>query len=80
MVEKSELEYRPTKLAAEKEGGIEGWARLMGAQILDVLLSLEKREAAVNEVCHVLKTIVTHEEDGSMWLGYVRLRVRARKP
>ena len=80
IVEKSELEYRPTRLTTEKEGGIEGWARLMGAQILDVLPSPEQREAAVREVCDVLKTILTHEEDGSMWLGYVRLRFHARKP
>ena len=80
IVEKSELEYRPTRLTTEKEGGIEGWARLMGAQILDVLPSPDQREAAVREVCDVLKTILTHEEDGSMWLGYVRLRLHARKP
>ena len=79
-VEKSELEYRPTRLTTEKDGGLEGWARLMGAQILEVLPSEEKREVAVREVCDVLKTILTHEEDGSMWLGYVRLRVLARKP
>ena len=80
VVKKSELEYRPTRLTTEKEGGIEGWARLMGAQILHILPSHEKREAAVREVCDVLKTILTHEEDGSMWLGYVRLRFHARKP
>lgn len=78
-VEKSELEYRPTRLTTEKDGGIQGWARLMGAQILDVLPEGGKREAAVREVCDVLKTILTHEEDGSIWLGYVRLRVLAKK-
>lgn len=79
-VEKSELEYRPTRLTMEKEAGIEGWTRLMGAQILDVVPKGEQREAAVREVCDVLKTILTHEEDGGMWLGYVRLRILARKP
>ena len=79
-VEKSELEYRPTRLTTEKEGGIEGWARLMGAQILEVLREEDRREAAVREMCEILKTLLTHEEDGSMWLGYVRLRVLARKP
>lgn len=79
-VEKLELEYRPTRLTTEKEGGLEGWTRLMGAQILEVLPEEKKREAAVREVCEVLKTILTHEEEGSMWLGYVRLRVLARKP
>lgn len=79
-VEKLELEYRPTRLTTEKEGGLEGWTRLMGAQILEVLPEEKKREAAVWEVCEVLETILTHEEEGSMWLGYVRLRVLARKP
>lgn len=80
LVRRSELEYRPTQLTREKAGGIEGWVRLMGAQILEAVPSYEKREAAVREVCDVLNTILTHEEDGSMWLGYVRSRVHAEKP
>ncbi|KAI4241714.1 MAG: hypothetical protein L6R40_004391 [Gallowayella cf. fulva] len=79
-VEKMQLEYRPTKLTSDKEGGIEGWARLMGAQFLEGLDSSTKKEAAVKEVCELLKTVITHEDDGSMYLGYVRLRVLARKP
>ncbi len=78
-VEKMKLEYRPTKLTTEKEGGLEGWVRLMGAKFLDVLPTDEKIEAVVREVCDVLQTVLTHEEDGSMWLGYVRLKVVARK-
>lgn len=77
-VEKSELEYRPTKLTAEQEGGLLGWVRLMGAQFMDALQSEKLREAAVTEVGEVLKTVIRHD-DGSMWLGYVRLRVLARK-
>lgn len=77
-VEKSELEYRPTKLTAEQEGGLLGWVRLMGAQFLDALQSEKLREAAVTEVGEVLETVIRHD-DGSMWLGYVRLRVLARK-
>ena len=79
-VERSEIEYRPTKATAEKDGGLEGWVRLMGANFLEALTSTEKREAAVKEVCDVLKSVMTHEEDGSIWLGYVRLRVVAKKP
>ena len=78
-VVKSETEYRPTRLTTEKEGGLEGWARLMGAQFLEALPTEEKRELAVREVCDTLQSVLTHEEDGSMWLGYVRLRVLARK-
>ena len=74
-----ELEYRPTKLTIEQDGGIEGWIRLMGASFLDGLDSRAKKEAVVKEVCEVLKTVISHEEDGSMYLGYVRLRVLAMK-
>ena len=77
--QKSKAEYRPTKLTTGEAGGLEGWVRLMGAQFLEVLPIEEKREAVVKEVCDVLETLVTHEEDGTMWLGYVRLKVVARK-
>ena len=79
-VEKIKLDYRPTKLTTEKDGGLEGWVRLMGASFLDTLPTKFVREAAVREVCGVLQTVLTHQEDGSMWLGYVRLKVLARKP
>ena len=77
-VVKSQLEYRPTKLTTDKEGGVEGWVRLMGAQFFEKLL-LEQKQAAVKEVCETLESVLTHEEDGSKWLGYVRLRIVARK-
>ncbi|KAL8998195.1 MAG: hypothetical protein Q9169_002680 [Polycauliona sp. 2 TL-2023] len=79
-IQKMKMEYRSTKLTADKEGGLEGWVRLMGAEFLQGLESSVKKEAAVREVCEVLKTVITHEEDGSMYLGYVRLRVLATKP
>ena len=78
-VQKSKVEYRPTELMSGKAGGLEGWVRLMGAEFLEVLPTEEKREAVVKEVCDVLKTVITHEEDRSMWLGYVRLKVLAQK-
>ncbi|KAI4138124.1 MAG: hypothetical protein L6R39_006952 [Caloplaca ligustica] len=80
VVERTELEYRPTKLTTEEQGGIEGWTRLMGAQFLDGLDSESSKEAAVKEVCELLKPVINHDEDGSVYLGYVRLRVVARKP
>ncbi|KAI4225961.1 MAG: hypothetical protein L6R36_003533 [Xanthoria steineri] len=79
-VQKMELEYRPTQLTADEDGGIQGWVRLMGAQFLEGLDSSAKSETVVKEVCEVLKTVISHEEDGSMYLGYVRLRVLATKP
>ncbi|MCJ1320241.1 hypothetical protein MMC15_005579 [Xylographa vitiligo] len=78
IVEKSELEYRPTKLITADMNGIEGWVRLFSPQFLEKL-SARQQEAAVTEVCDTLETVLTHEEDGSQWLGYVRLRVIARK-
>lgn len=82
VVEKMEIEYRPTRLTESEEGGIEGWVRLMGAQFLEGLGGdKEKRERVVREVCEVLRSVISREEgEGGMWLGYVRLRVLARKP
>jgi trans-aconitate methyltransferase len=80
-VEKCELEYRPTKCtpkSADGAGGLEGWIKLMGAEMLNVV-EQSKREDVVRQVCEVLETVVTREEDGSQWLNYVRLRAVARK-
>lgn len=77
-VDKIETEYRPTKLTAAANGGLAGWIKLMGAQFLEVLPA-EKRDEAVKQVCDVLESVVTLEENGSQWLGYVRLRGIARK-
>lgn len=77
-VEKIETEYRPTKLTSAANGGLAGWVRLMGAQFLEILPP-EKQEAAVQQICDVLQTVVTREEDGSQWLGYVRLRGVAKR-
>lgn len=77
-VEKLETEYRPTKLTSAAGGGLAGWVRLMGAQFLEILPS-EKQEDAVQQICDVLQNVVTREEDGSQWLGYVRLRGVAKR-
>ncbi|CAG7919386.1 unnamed protein product [Penicillium olsonii] len=77
-VENVELEYRPTKLTSDAKGGLEGWVRLMGAQFLEALPE-EKRDAAVKQIGDILQTVVTRVEDGSQWLGYVRLRGIAKK-
>lgn len=74
-VEKCELEYRPSKLG---EGALENWIRLMCADMLEVVEDEEKREGVVREMCDTLQTVLTRE-DGSQWLGYVRLRAVARK-
>lgn len=80
-VVKCEMEYRPTKCtpkAADGSGGLEGWIKLMGAEMLAVV-GEGKRDEVVKQVCDVLESVVTREEDGSQWLNYVRLRVVARK-
>jgi trans-aconitate methyltransferase len=80
-VEKCELEYRPTKCtpkSSDGAGGLEGWIKLMGAEMLGVVEE-SKRDDVVRQVCEVLETVVTREEDGSQWLNYVRLRAVARK-
>lgn len=77
-VDKVEIEYRPTKLTAEANGGLAGWIKLMGAPFLDVLPE-EKRDDAVKQICDILEPVVTREEDGSQWLGYVRLRGIVKK-
>lgn len=81
-VEKCELEYRPTKATADtedKSGGVEGWVKLMCAQFIEAV-SEEKRDGVVKEVSDVIDSAITREEDGSKWMGYVRLRAIARKP
>jgi len=80
-VERLETEYRPTAVTERKgkEGGLEGWLRLMGAQMLEALEEEEMRDRAVREVCETLETVCRREEDGRQYLGYVRLRGVARR-
>lgn len=76
-IEKIEVEYRPTKMTPAADGGLAGWIKLFGAAMLDGLAE-DKRDEAVKQICDVLEPLVTRE-DGSQWLGYVRLRGVARK-
>jgi len=80
-VETCELEYRPTKLTADTKdgsGGLEGWAKLFCAQYLEKV-DEGKRAAVLKEICEILDAVVAREEDGTKYLGYVRLRAVARK-
>lgn len=81
-VEVCEMEYRPTKLNpdnAQGSGGLEGWVRLMAAQPLTIV-EPEKKDSVVSMISNVLESVITREEDGSRWIGYVRLRAVAVKP
>jgi len=77
-VDKIELESRPTRLNPDEsgKGGFERWLRFFGASFLD---EMEDSEKAVQEIVEILDTVVT-KEDGSQWLGYVRLRGIATRP
>nr|XP_036577994.1 methyltransferase type 11 [Colletotrichum truncatum]KAF6785124.1 methyltransferase type 11 [Colletotrichum truncatum] len=73
-IEKIEREWRPTM--ADK-GGVEGWCRLMGKELLDAVPE-EEREDAVREVTDVLSEVCKVPGGGQM-ISYVRLRCLARK-
>ena len=77
-VEKCEHEYRSTKTTEDKNGGLEGWVKLMCAPFLEVV-GEEKSGAVLKEICDVVDPIITRHEDGSKWMGYCRLRAVARK-
>lgn len=80
-VEKVESEYRPTRCMQTSDGGsgLEGWVHLMGAPFLELLSSQQQRDEAARSVCETLHRVVNRPEDGSDWLGYVRLRAVAVK-
>lgn len=81
-VEVCESEYRPTRLTEDRgdgSGGVEGWVRLMGAKFLEAVEGEEKREKVVKAVCEWVEDVIVREEDGSRWIGYVRLRAVGRR-
>ncbi|KAF4534634.1 Methyltransferase type 11 [Lasiodiplodia theobromae] len=84
-VERVEKEYRPTRLTTDEGGGVEGWVRLFGKQFLEAVQGADeqerekRREDVVKWVVEAMRSSC-EREDGSWWLGYVRLRAVARKP
>ncbi|KAF4784782.1 methyltransferase [Colletotrichum scovillei] len=73
---KVEREWRPT--TADK-GGVEGWVRLMGKELLDAVPEEGgQREETVREIVEVLRHVCKIPGDGEM-ISYVRLRCLARK-
>jgi len=77
-VQQLELEYRPTRCEEGAGGGVEGWMRLMGKVFFDAVGDGEERERCLEEVLETLETVV-HAPSGGYLMGYVRLRVKARK-
>lgn len=74
-VDKVEREWRPT---AADSGGVEGWVRLFGKQVLDAITDEKEREAAVKEAADVLRVVCDNPGGGQM-ISYVRLRALATK-
>lgn len=78
VVEKIELEYRPTPMETGSGGGLEGWTRLFGKQFFDAIADAEDREKCIMEAVDLLKGACTTPE-GKELIGYVRLRALASK-
>ncbi|KAL6863104.1 hypothetical protein ACO1O0_003348 [Amphichorda felina] len=74
-VERVERDWRPT--TADK-GGVEGWVRMFGKRVLEVVEDEAEREEVVREVAAVLKEVCRMPGGGEM-ISYVRLRALATK-
>ncbi|KAH8179441.1 WLM domain-containing protein [Sarocladium implicatum] len=62
-VDRVEREWRPTRAA---EGGVEGWVRLFGKQMLEGVEEGEEREAVVKEIAEVLSEVCKQPDGGHM--------------
>lgn len=74
-----ELSMKKLELTTSENGGLEGFMRLIGAQMLDLLGSEEKKNSAMEQICRMLRYGTTGE-DGSQWITHVGLRCVAIKP
>lgn len=70
-----ELSMKKLELTTSENGGLEGFMRLIGAQMLDLLGS----DSAMEQICRMLRYGTTRE-DGSQWITHVGLRCVAIKP
>ena len=74
-----ELDPQPLELTTSDNGGLEGFMRLIGAQMLDILDSEEKKNSAIEQICRTLRYGTTRK-DGSQWITYASLRCVTVKP
>lgn len=74
-----ELYTKKQELKKSENGGLEGFMILIGAQMLDILGSEEKKNSAMQQICRMLRYGTTRE-DGSQWITHVGLRCVAVKP
>jgi hypothetical protein len=81
VVEKMELEKRPTKVEEGDGGGIDGWVRMFGKKFFDTVgeEGTAVREDCIREAVEILEKDCK-SPDGRHVIGYVRLRALARKP
>jgi hypothetical protein len=81
VVEKMELEERPTRVEEGDGGGIDGWVRLMGKKFFDAVggEGTPVREECIKETVERLEMDCKSPDEGHV-IGYVRLRALARKP
>lgn len=78
VVEKSELEYRPTRCEEGEGGGVRGWVDVMGKRFFEAVEDEGERAECREEVVSVLESVCASPCGGS-FIGYVRLRIKARK-
>ncbi|KAB8229178.1 uncharacterized protein BDW43DRAFT_315162 [Aspergillus alliaceus] len=77
---KGEAELRQTKVTDNEGGGIEGWIRPFEKPFLQILPTVEARDAAVKHTIDVLEADGRHQHDRSFTVNYIRLRFVAQKP
>ncbi|CAI7578250.1 unnamed protein product [Penicillium discolor] len=77
---KGEVRLRQTTLTENEKCGVEGWIHLFGGPFLELLPTIEARDAAVKHAVDVLETVGRQQHDGSFAVNYIRLRFVARKP
>ncbi|KAI9925475.1 hypothetical protein ASPWEDRAFT_41570 [Aspergillus wentii DTO 134E9] len=77
---KGEAELRQTRLTDNEKGGVEGWIRLFGEHFLQLLPTVEARDAAVKHAVDVLEAVGRQQHDGSFTVNYIRLRFVAQRP
>ncbi|KAI1492941.1 S-adenosyl-L-methionine-dependent methyltransferase [Biscogniauxia mediterranea] len=71
---RAEREWRPTRTA-----DVDGWVRLFGKPFFQVLPEGPEREACIREAVGVLEVVCRDPRGGGFNIGYVRLRVLARR-
>ncbi|KAJ5613803.1 S-adenosyl-L-methionine-dependent methyltransferase [Penicillium herquei] len=78
-VQSIELRPQHLELTTGAGGGLEGFIKLVGAQMLDLAGSDNQKDAVLEQLSRMLRYGTTRE-DGSQWITYSRLRCIATRP